>query len=159
MILDLKIYPADILRKQAEEVQYPLAENTRKLIRDMFDTVRSANGIGLAAPQVGKLQRLIVINLEHLDVPLFALINPVIIDFSKKKSTMEEGCLSIPGVFGMVERPERIRVKAQDLKGKIVEAEAEGLLARVIQHETDHINGVLIIDKIKKYTKGKELVQ
>jgi len=159
MILDLKIYPADILRKQAEEVQYPLAENTRKLIRDMFDTVRSANGIGLAAPQVGKSQRLIVINLEHLDVPLFALINPVIIDFSKKKSTMEEGCLSIPGVFGMVERPERIRVKAQDLKGKIVEAEAEGLLARVIQHETDHINGVLIIDKIKKYTKGKELVQ
>lgn len=159
MNLDLEFYPAEILRKQAEEIKFPLADSTRRLVRDMFDTVRSANGIGLAAPQIGKSLRLIVVNLEHLDLPIFALLNPVIIDASRKKTKMEEGCLSIPGVFGIVERPEKIKFRAQDLKGGFIETEADGLLGRVIQHETDHINGVLIIDKIKKYTKGKDLIK
>jgi|SRR5579872_6029122 len=158
MILDLKIYPDKLLRKSAAEVKFPLSAEAQELIEDMYDTVRKAQGIGLAAPQVGKSLRIIVVNLEHLEVPIFALINPVVTDVSKKNSVMEEGCLSIPGVFGDVSRPEQIRFKALDFRGKKIEAEAEGLLARVIQHEIDHINGVLIIDKIKKYTKGQELL-
>ena len=159
MILEIKNYPAAILRKKTDEVVFPLADETQRLIRNMFDTVRAANGIGLAAPQVGKSQKVIVVNLEHLEIPIFALINPEVLEFSKKQTAMEEGCLSIPGVFGMVDRPEKIKFKAYDLKGRQVEAEANGLLSKVIQHEIDHINGILILDKIKKFTKGEELIK
>ena len=159
MKLDLKIYPAEILRQNAAEVRSPLSAGVQKFIRDMIDTVRAAEGVGLAAPQVGKSERIIVVNLEHLGLPAFALINPLVTDASRKKELSEEGCLSIPGVFGMVSRPEKIRFQGTGINGKKIEADAEGLLARVIQHEIDHINGVLIIDKIKKYTKGKELIK
>jgi peptide deformylase len=160
MYLPLKIYPDKILRKPGEMVKFPLTAPLKKLIKDMLDTVRETNGIGLAAPQVGVSARVIIINLEHLNVPAFALINPEITKFSKTKSQMEEGCLSIPGVFGMVDRPEKISLKAHDLKGNPISAlEVDGLMSKVIQHEIDHINGVLIIDKIKKYTQGKELIK
>ena len=159
MILEIIKYPAKILRTKTRKVKFPLSPADRKLIRDMLDTVRSADGIGLAAPQVGQSLAVIVVNLENMGVPAFALLNPEIQSGSKKKADMEEGCLSLPGIYGMVSRPEKIEFTGQDLNGGKISASADGLLARVIQHETDHINGVLIIDKIKKYTQGKELVK
>ncbi len=159
MNLKIRIHPDEILRKPAEEIKFPLSPNMPRLMRDMFDTVQAAKGVGLAAPQIGKSIRLIVINLEHLDIPIFGLINPKIKNFGGKKLEMEEGCLSIPGVYGMVKRPDQIEFIYQDLEGKKHSAEASGLMSRVIQHEIDHINGILILDKITKYTQGEELVK
>jgi len=122
----------------------------------MIETCRAANGIGLAAPQVGLSLRLCVINLEHLGLDPFALINPKIVTKSWKKIEMEEGCLSIPGVFGIVKRPEKITVKAINLAGKENIVKADGLLARVIQHEVDHLDGILITSKIIRRTDGSE---
>ena len=148
-----------ILRTPAEDVRFPLSGSNRKLIADMFDTVEKANGIGLAAPQVGKSVRIIVINLSHLGMPMFAVINPKVIKASRKKTIMEEGCLSIPGVYGEVERPEVVSISGYDFKGNHVEFEAKGLLSKALQHEIDHTNGVLIVDKIITYTEGKERVE
>ena len=122
----------------------------------MIETCRAANGIGLAAPQVGLSLRLCVINLEHLGLDPFALINPKIVTKSWKKIEMEEGCLSIPGVFGIVKRPEKITVKAINLAGKENIVKADGLLDRVIQHEVDHLDGILITSKIIRRTDGSE---
>ncbi len=159
MMLPIKKYPDKILRTKGKELSFPLSPAQKKLVKNMFDTVRGANGIGLAAPQVGESLQVIVVNLEHLGVPAFAVINPKIISASRKKTDMEEGCLSIPGVFGIVSRPEKIVFSGQDINGKTIKVECDGLLSKVIQHETDHVNGVLIIDKIKKYTEGKELAK
>src|SRR5579859_6686929 len=108
MTLEIKKYPDPILRTAAKEVSFPLGPEVHKLITDMVDTVRAANGIGLAAPQVGQSLRIIVINLEHQGVPLFALINPEIKKTSRKETVLEEGFLSIPGVYGDVSRPKKI---------------------------------------------------
>lgn len=159
MVLKVLQYPNKILRIPGKDVKFPLSPKQKKLIRDMLETVRDHQGIGLAAPQVGVSERIIIVNLEHLGVPPFALINPEIVKASKKKTEMEEGCLSIKGVFGMVRRPETITFTGKDMNGKIITAETDGLLSKVIQHETDHTNGILIIDKIKKYTQGKELLK
>jgi peptide deformylase len=158
MILPLAKYPDKILRTPGERVSFPLSKEQQKLIKNMLDTVRAENGIGLAAPQVKQSWQIIIINLEHHNVPAFVLINPEITEFSKKKTDLEEGCLSIPGVYGMVSRPEKVKVRGQNINGEFVEFEADALLAKVLQHEIDHINGILIVDKIKKYTKGEELV-
>jgi peptide deformylase len=124
------------------------------MVRDMFDTVAKAEGIGLAAPQIGKSLRVIVVNLEHVGIQPFCLINPEVKVFSKNKTKLEEGCLSIPGVFGIVERPEKITFTGRTMSGETITAEAGGLLAKVLQHEVDHTNGILIVDKISKYTSG-----
>lgn len=126
-----------------------------KLVGDMIQACKSANGIGLAAPQIGKSIRLCVIDLDHLGLPPFALVNPKITKKSLKKVDMEEGCLSIPGVFGIVRRPMKITVSAQSLDGQKHKFEADGLLARVIQHEVDHLDGILFTTKILKKTSGK----
>ena len=159
MILPIVKYPEKILRKKAKKVSFPLSPATKKLIKDMHDTVRKAEGIGLAAPQVGQPLSIILINLDSMGVPAFPIINPVIIESSKKETNMEEGCLSIPGVYGIVSRPEKIVFEGYDVDGKKIVARADGMLAKVIQHETDHVNGVLIIDKFKKYTQGQELIK
>ncbi|MBU6447726.1 peptide deformylase [Patescibacteria group bacterium] len=150
-------YPEKVLRVKGKEVGFPLTKNIKHLIKEMHITVKKAEGIGLAAPQVGKSLRIVVINLEHLGIPAFTLINPEITFFSKTQTDLEEGCLSIPGVYGIVARPEKIRFTAHNEKGEKVSASADGMLSKVIQHEVDHINGVLIIDKIKKYTQGNEI--
>jgi len=125
-----------------------------KLVRDMIDTCRKANGIGLAAPQIGKSLRLCIINLEHMGLPPFALINPKIVKTSWKKVDMEEGCLSIPGVFGMVKRPAKVTIKATNIEGNETKFQADGILARVIQHELDHLDGILFTSKMSKQTTG-----
>lgn len=158
MILPIIKYPDPILRVPGKDVPLPASPATQKLVANMIDTVRAVGGIGLAAPQVGKSLNIVVVNLEHLGIKIFPAINPRIVSASKKKTALEEGCLSIPGVYGMVSRPESVIFKAQDLDGKSFEISADGMLAKVIQHEIDHTNGVLILDKIKKYTEGKELI-
>jgi len=125
----------------------------------MIDTVRKADGIGLAAPQVGKSVKLIIVNLEKSGVPLVALYNPRIVKKSFNKTEIEEGCLSIPGVFGTVKRPKKVTIEAQTAEGKTVQFSDDGWIARVGQHEIDHINGKLIIDLIKKYTQGADIVK
>ena|SRR3989344_727382 len=155
MILKIITIPDPILTQKTDPVK-KIDRDIFKLVQDMIETCRAANGIGLAAPQVGLSLRLCVINLEHLGLDPFALINPKIVTKSWKKIEMEEGCLSIPGVFGIVKRPEKITVKAINLAGKENIVKADGLLARVIQHEVDHLDGILITSKIIRRTDGSE---
>ena len=159
MILPILTYPNDILRKPAEAVKFPLSKEIKKLTKDMIDTVRHSDGIGLAAPQVGKSVKLIIVNLEKSGIPLFPLYNAKIKSKGFRKTEIEEGCLSIPGVFGMVKRPLKVTIEAFDQDGKKIKITDEGWISRVAQHEIDHTNGVLIIDLIKKYTKGEELIR
>jgi peptide deformylase len=159
MILPIVTYPNKVLRAPTKEVSFPLSKEMTMLTQDMIDTVKNADGIGLAAPQVGKSVKLIIINLEKNGVPIMALYNPKIIKKTFTKVPLEEGCLSIPKVFGIVKRPKKVTVEAQTAEGKTVTFEDDGWIARVAQHEIDHINGKLIIDMIRKYTQGAEIVK
>ena len=115
----------------------------RRILNEMAEMMQAANGIGLAAPQVGILQRMIVVDVDD---ELFALVNPEVVDSSDETETMEEGCLSMPNYYGPVERPERVTVRALDRNGKKVRIKADGLLARCLQHEIDHLDGILFFD-------------
>lgn len=137
------------LRRPNREVTFPLSKEIKKLIADMVATVKAAPGIGLAAPQVGQNLMLAVINLAELGLPPFVLINPKIISKSIKKTEMEEGCLSIPGLFGKVRRPAKVEVEVYQEDGQRIIIKADRLLAKVLQHEIDHLNGIIITDKIK----------
>lgn len=159
MVLPIITFPHPTLRADTSPVTFPLGAGLKKLTADMFDTVRRADGIGLAAPQVGQSVRLVVINLEKNGVPAFALYNPRIVKRSLRKLTLEEGCLSIPGVFGMVRRPKRVTVEAENAQGETVRFTDDGWIARVAQHEIDHINGKLIVDAISRYTQGEDQVK
>ncbi len=159
MVLSILTYPNKILRQPTESVTFPLNKDMIKLTKDMIDTVHKADGIGLAAPQVGRSVKLIVINLEKSDLPPFPLYNPKIVSKGIRKKEIEEGCLSLPGIFGMVKRPLKVTIQAQNSHGETVQITDDGWVSRVAQHEIDHINGTLIIDLIKKYTKGEEVVR
>jgi peptide deformylase len=140
----------------------------RALVDDMIETMYSADGIGLAAIQVGVPKRVLVMDLDQKDGKKNprAYINPKILWASDEMATFEEGCLSVPEIWDDVERPARIKAEYLDLDGKKVELEADGMLATCLQHEMDHLNGVLFIDHlsrlkrsmaIKKLTKAKKL--
>ncbi len=159
MTLPITKLPAQILRKDTTDVVFPLPKDTKRLLNDMLATVKKADGIGLAAPQVSSNLNLALIYLAHLDVPPFAIFNPKIIKSSKEEVEIEEGCLSMPGVFGMVSRPKQITVEFQDFEGETHTITDDGWIARVIQHEFDHLHSTLIIDKFKKITRGKELLK
>ncbi|HTL39668.1 MAG TPA: peptide deformylase [Methylomirabilota bacterium] len=146
--------PDPILTKKTTLIKNIDAE-ILELADEMIQTCKKANGIGLAAPQIGKSIRMCIIDLEHLGLPPFALINPKIVSKSFKKVEMEEGCLSIPGVFGLVKRPAKIKVEALNLKGEKNKFDADGMVARVIQHEVDHLDGILFTTKISKRTDPK----
>ena len=157
------IEPDPILRKESEPVE-KVDDELRKLLDDMLETMYAAPGIGLAAVQVGILKRLIVIDIskekEKKD-PLF-LINPKIISKSKQTSIYEEGCLSLPGHFAEIERPAECQINFIDYNGKKKEIKANGLLSTCIQHEVDHLNGILFIDYLSKLKKDmiiKKLVK
>lgn len=139
----------DVLRAHNQEISFPLSTLVKRLIEDIKITVKKAPGIGLAAPQVGQNLTLAIINLEEFGIKTFALINPRVISKSIKKTEMEEGCLSIPGFFGKVKRPARVSVEAFREDGKKIIIKGDKLLAKVLQHEIDHLNGVLIADRIK----------
>ena len=149
---NIKIYPDPVLRKKAETVTNIDAEASA-LIKDMFGIMEKADGIGLAAVQLGISKRIIVLSLNEKNFERLALINPVIEFYSKETNMMEEGCLSIPGVNAEVERPENVIVKALTRSGRLVEIAAENLLARVLQHEIDHLEGVLFIDRLRDQVK------
>jgi peptide deformylase len=152
-MLNIITVPNPILTKKTQPVK-TIDADLVKLVAEMMATCRQANGIGLAAPQVGKSIRLCIIDLEHAGLKPFPLINPVIKKKSWSKVEMEEGCLSIPGIFGMVKRPKKIKVKATNLAGEDLTFDADGLLARVIQHEIDHLDGILFTSKMTKQTTG-----
>jgi peptide deformylase len=150
-IKPLIILPDPLLRlvsKPVERVDDPL----RKLASDMLDTMYDAPGIGLAAIQVGEPLRMLVLDLAKEDEPKAPqiFVNPEIVEGSDERSIYEEGCLSIPDYYAEVERPAKVRVKYIDRDGKAQEVAAEGLLATCLQHEIDHLNGVLFIDHISK---------
>ena len=148
--------PDKRLRLVSEPVKR-IDAGVRKLVEDMFATMYAAPGIGLAAIQVGVAKRVVVMDLskrEDEHKPL-AFINPEITWTSEEKATHEEGCLSIPEYYEEVERPERVKVKYLDLDGKAHEVTAKGLFATCIQHEVDHVNGVLFIDHISKLKRDR----
>ncbi len=148
------IEPDPILRKKSEILE-TVDDELRALLDDMLQTMYAAPGIGLAAVQVGILKRLIVIDIskdKEKKNPLF-LINPEIISLSKNTSVYEEGCLSLPGHFAEIERPAECQIKFIDYNGKEKKLKANGLLATCIQHEVDHLNGVLFIDYLSKLKK------
>ena len=135
-----------ILRKECKEVK-EMTDRTRVLIDDMFDTMYEANGVGLAGPQVGILKRIFVVDVGMEEPEPYVFINPVILEKSGEQ-TGDEGCLSVPGYQGEVTRADHVKVKAFDADMQEFELEADGLLARCIQHEEDHLHGVLYIDKV-----------
>jgi len=148
-----------ILRKKAELVKNPESPEIKRLIADMIATMIEIKGIGLAAPQVGVSCRIFTVNVEN---KILVFINPEVKDLSVDKIPFEEGCLSVQKVWGQIIRPKKLTVKALDENSKPFKIRAKGLLARVIQHEMDHLNGVLFIDKAEKLfaieeTGGKEI--
>lgn len=158
MALNIITYPNQGLRQKSKKVE--ISEITQKefqrFLHDFVKTMKAKDGIGLAAPQVGRHVRIIAVNTKNDPI---VLINPRIIKKSWKKNEAEEGCLSLPGIFGMVKRKNIIKVVCHDKAGKKLEFKAKGLFARVILHETDHLDGILFIDKVKKITKGAELLK
>ena len=144
MILDITKLGEDILRQTAEPVK-EINDEIKQLVNDMFETMIEAQGVGLAGPQVGKSLRLFVAMADD-DVKR-TFINPQIIKTSETVCDYEEGCLSIPQVYETISRPEKVTVQAFNENGKPFMLEADGLLARIIQHEYDHLNGILYIDR------------
>jgi peptide deformylase len=153
--LEILTIPDPRLREVAQPVE-KIDDRVRSILSDMAETMYDAPGVGLAAPQVGILERLIVVDIGDRDkgIPgkLYKLINPEI-SASSGKMEFEEGCLSIPGIREKVSRPEFIKVKALDENGQSIQIEAEGLLSICIQHEIDHLNGVLFIDRLSRVRK------
>lgn len=135
-----------VLRSKAKKIN-EVNKKTNDLIDNMFETMYEEDGVGLAAPQVGMLKRIAVVDIREENK--IVLINPEIIE-EEGKAIMEEGCLSIPGETGDVIRAEKIKVRTLNREGKEIEFEAEGFEARAIQHEIDHLDGVLFVDKIVK---------
>ena len=141
----VRVYGDPVLKAQARPVEV-FDDRLREEVARMGALMNDALGIGLAATQVGVLHRVLVYRVEH-DSPVNALVNPRLEWAGSEKEWMEEGCLSLPGVHVDVERPVRVRVRANDAEGEEIVVEASGLEARVIQHEMDHLDGVLILDR------------
>jgi len=152
-ILPIAIYPDKILRQKAAPIKN-IDAKIKRLILDMGKTMLTKEGAGLAAPQVGQSIRLIVVNTKD---GVLALINPKITRKSWSKELGEEGCLSVPNFLANVKRPKKISVIYYNTDSKKIKIKAEGLLARVIQHEVDHLNGVLFIDYLPKNKQPKIL--
>ena len=150
-IRDILIIPDPKLRLKSEPVK-TIDASVRALVDDMFETMYAAPGIGLAAIQIGVPQRIVTMDLAKKDEAKEpqVFINPEVTWASDERSTYEEGCLSIPEYYEDVERPKTVKVKYLDLDGTLHEIEADGLLATCLQHEIDHVNGVLFIDHISK---------
>ncbi len=152
-IRKIRTYPDDVLRKKALPVENFTSE-TNKFIDEMIETMYAASGIGLAAPQVGESRRIIVIDSQWRDngQPFIVLINPEIIE-KEGVINSEEGCLSVPKHLATIKRAENILVKGFDRDQRPVEIECSGLLARVVQHEIDHLDGILFFDHLSSIKK------
>lgn len=153
-VREIVTYPSEILEKECERVT-TFDKNLVKLLKDMYDTMIEYDGAGLAAPQIGINKQIVVIDIGD-EWGRIELINPVIIE-KKGEQTGAEGCLSFPGIFGEVTRSYYVKVKAQDRKGRPFIIEGEDFLARAMQHEIDHLHGVLFTSKVKRYLTEEEL--
>ena len=153
MILPIVTTPNPVLTKPTERVS-EITPELKQLVADMRETMHNAQGLGIAAPQVGRSISLCILEFEDEDkvdsIPFTVLFNPRITWKSFRTSTEEEACLSIPGVYGDVNRAKRIRVKGMNLDGATVQIEAGGLFARALQHEIDHLNGILFTSYVPK---------
>lgn len=163
MIRELEYYGSQVLRKQAETI-FEVTDAVRQLVQDMYETMVVHKGVGLAAPQIGESIRLFVTCVEKeneegelifCDFPK-VYINPVLSNVSKKLVIGREGCLSIPGLRGEVFRPQSVTVTAQNLDGQEFTEHLEGFVARIVMHETDHLDGVLYIDKMEAPKDAKK---
>jgi len=148
-ILPIRTVPEPILRQKSKRVRN-IDGSVRKLAADMIETMYAASGVGLAAPQVGVPWRVIVIGMPGEED--FVLINPEVVRRSGER-LVTEGCLSVPGYFGEIKRAQRVTVKGKDLSGKETRIKAEELLAQALEHEIDHLNGVLYIDHLESTDK------
>lgn len=149
VVHEIRTFGDPVLKSRAAPVR-EFDESLAALAADMLKAMREREGVGLAANQVGVLKRIVVAALEDQE---YVLVNPVIAERSEIKEKGPEGCLSIPGIQVEVERPAKIRVSAQDLTGAPVNIESEGLLARIFQHEIDHLDGILILDRTDRKSR------
>ncbi|MGH7506895.1 MAG: peptide deformylase [Longimicrobiales bacterium] len=147
MLREMRLLGDPILRARAEPVA-GVSDDIRTLIADMFETMYAEEGVGLAAPQVGVDARVIVVDPRLPEVEPFALLNPIVVEVGEELVRDEEGCLSLPGLKEIVERPATVVIEAVDLERGPIRIPADGLLARVLQHEVDHLNGILFIDRV-----------
>ncbi|MFH1158973.1 MAG: peptide deformylase [Pseudomonadota bacterium] len=177
-LLQIYVAPHPVLKKKAAPVKGGVTDALRKLMNDMLDAMYACDGLGLAAPQVGISERILVLDIdqpkgddltpEQKRKKPQCFVNPEILRSSEDLRIYNEGCLSVPGQYADVARPDKVRVKYIDYDGKEKEVEADGLLATVLQHEMDHLDGVLFVDhlsglkrdilmrKLKKFTKENE---
>jgi len=148
------IYGDPVLREKAEPVG-EISQEIKDLVSDMIDTLKEAQGLGLAAPQIGVAKRIFIVDLSAIDITgsLTVFIDPEIIATGDEQSEYEEGCLSFPGLYQKIARPATVKVRATDLDGKQFELEADGMLARAVLHEYDHLEGVLFIDRMSPLTR------
>lgn len=154
-MLAIKKYPDPVLRKKNGKVE-KMTPELKKLIADMTETMQKADGVGLAAPQIGVSKQIIIVRTEEGPSVFF---NPKIIKKGKKSYIEEEGCLSLPGIVLKIKRAEKIELEALNDKLEKIRISAEGILARIFQHEIDHLNGILIIHKIPFWRRWKILKQ
>lgn len=154
MIKQIILYGNKILRQKSKDIE-KIDDSIIALAKDLQDTLETEeNGVGLAAPQIGVSKKMFILNLPSLDINNMIFINPEIIEKSEETDSLEEGCLSIPGIEAAVTRPFRIKLRAINLDGDEFECECDDFLARAIQHENDHLNAVLFIDKISPIKKA-----
>ena len=154
---EVTLYPDPVLRKPAAPVE-AFDDDLKDTIQAMFVRMRESKGVGLAAPQVGLKIRILVVNHTGEDGDDLALVNPEIQKLWGPRDVMEEGCLSFPGIYGEVTRPEKVKLTAQTPEGEAFEEVYDGFLSRVIQHEMDHLEGVLLVDRMSPADKLKNKV-
>ncbi|TDT68617.1 peptide deformylase [Hypnocyclicus thermotrophus] len=150
MIMDIVTYGSSVLREKSKKIE-KIDDEIKTLLNNMVETMQEAQGVGLAAPQVGINIRAFVLDIG--DGNIRKVINPEFLEFSNNIVEQEEGCLSIPGIYKKVKRPESLKIKYLNENGEEVIEQAEGLLARAFQHEYDHLEGVLFVDKISPVAK------
>ena len=151
---EVVLYPDPVLRKVAEPVE-AFDEDLRNTVAAMFERMRASNGVGLAAPQVGLRKRILVLNPTGEPEDDLALINVRIVDRFGPEGPFDEGCLSFPDIYAEVVRPEPCKVTAQDLEGNELELEFDGFTSRIVQHEYDHLEGVLLVDRMSPADKAR----
>ena len=164
MILPIYLYGSDVLRNENTDVDLNDKEGIAKLIEDMKETLKVADGCGLAAPQVGVNKNIVIVDgreltetYDYLKDFFRVMINPVVLEESEQTCEYSEGCLSVPGKYGLVKRPYYAKVRAQDRNGDWFEAEGEELIARCFCHELDHLDGIIYTEVMERYLTDEEL--
>ena len=157
-ILPIVQFPNPVLAMKCQPVE-KVDDNIRRLAADMGETMYKAPGVGLAAPQVGEPIRMVVIDISEEKNDLHVLVNPEITSRSEEIKECEEGCLSLPGLYEKVKRPSFVTVKAQDLKGEFFEMQCDELMSVCVQHELDHLDGIVFIDHLSQLKKSRAVTK